>query len=197
VDRLGHAPPASCCCLPCSAVARWLLATRCHSGVLHGRGQITDPPARPRAGRRGSAGVSRSLPGVSWCLRPPAGCPKATWTLKSTPGAWQPHLAEPRRETSATLLAAGRHLGKRPSDPLAALGGWVGALAPRGAAPWSPARRRAPTPETLTAGPKKETCRQMQHLPRTAERVDPQTVFRHRPGCAQQAAPVLRGVSAA
>jgi hypothetical protein len=38
-------------------------------------------------------------------------------------------------EISATLRAAWRHLGKRLSDPLVALGGWVGALAVREATP--------------------------------------------------------------
>ena len=142
---------------PCSAVARWPLATRCHSGVLHGRGQITGPPAGPRRGAgaarrsRGHCQVPAGVLGHLHVAHKPPG------PLKSTPGAWQPHLTEPRGETSATLLAAGRHLGKRPSDPLAALWGWVGALAPREAAPWTPARWRASTPETLTTGPKKET----------------------------------------
>ena len=61
------------------------------------------------------------------------------WKRPTGPG--RPHLAKARGETSATLPAAGRPLAGSLSDPLMALGGWVGTLAPHEAAPRSPARR--------------------------------------------------------
>ena len=70
-------------------------------------------------------------------FRPPQYPILAPGPLKARLYSGQSHLAEPPSETLATLPAAAAPLVGTVNDPLAASGGWVGALAPRGAVPRS------------------------------------------------------------
>ena len=173
----------------CSALAWRLPATRCHSAG-HG------PPVAPRVVVSGPCASTTAL-NAPWhpghLARPKSR--RNTWKRPTGPG--RPHLAKARGETSATLPAAGRPLARSISDPLMALGGWVGTLVPRD----RPHRGR-PLAEDANArnpaaGAKKRNKIQKHPVQPTAERADTQTLSGHRPGCARQAARALRGESAA
>ena len=127
--------------------------------------------------------MSSRVPAPAQRLLPDApGHPGLPARLKSRRNPWKrptgpgrPHLAKARGETSATLPAAGKPLAGSVSDPLMALGGWVGALAPHEAAPRSPAHRGRQRQKPSCRGQKtkrkyKSTHKRSEYSPRPSAR---------------------------